>query len=170
MACDDKTLRIAGIVPESIVDGPGLRLTVFVQGCFHGCPGCHNESSHDPLGGSELSVSEIISRIKRNPMLSGITLSGGEPMEQAEGCLSLVSSLPEGLTIWLYSGYTYEEIMASQDAARIALLQACDVLVDGRFLLSERSLDLRFRGSRNQRIIDLRSTWKQNRIVQWKPN
>ncbi|MDR0928656.1 MAG: anaerobic ribonucleoside-triphosphate reductase activating protein [Oscillospiraceae bacterium] len=158
-------LRIAGLVSDSIVDGAGLRLSVFVQGCPHRCPGCHNPESHDPVGGSEMAVAEIAQKAARNPLLSGITLTGGEPMEQAAGCLALVRALPEYLNVWVYSGYTYEEILGSGDQDKVALLNACDVLVDGRFVLAERSLSLRFRGSRNQRVIDLNCTRAAGEVV-----
>jgi anaerobic ribonucleoside-triphosphate reductase activating protein len=158
-------LRIAALVSDSIVDGAGLRLSVFVQGCPHRCPGCHNPQSHDPAGGSEMPVAEIAEKAARNPLLSGITLTGGEPMAQAAGCLALVRALPKGLNCWVYSGYTYEEIVGSGDADQVALLNACDVLVDGRFVLAERSLSLKFRGSRNQRVIDLHRTRAAGAVV-----
>lgn len=161
------TLRVFGITGDSIVDGPGLRLAVFTQGCPHGCPGCHNPQSHDFAGGYDATLESILARVRKNPLLAGITLSGGEPMEQAAACLALVQALPQGLTTWLYSGWTWEEIMQSGDADRIALAQACDVLVDGRFVLAERSLELTFRGSRNQRLIDVPKTLAAGEIVPW---
>ncbi|GHU84266.1 anaerobic ribonucleoside-triphosphate reductase activating protein [Clostridia bacterium] len=159
--------RVFGVESDSIVDGPGLRLAIFTQGCPHRCPGCHNPHSHDPAGGREMTVGEILDTIKKNPLLSGITLTGGEPLEQAAACLALVRALPPGLNVWLYSGYTYEEIAQSGDPDRLALLGACDVLVDGRFVLAERSLELRFRGSRNQRLIDLKKTAVAGQVVLW---
>ncbi|MDR0898482.1 MAG: anaerobic ribonucleoside-triphosphate reductase activating protein [Oscillospiraceae bacterium] len=158
-------LRVAGLVIDSIVDGAGLRLSVFVQGCPHHCLGCHNPQSHDPLGGKEMPIAEIAAKAARNPLLSGITLTGGEPLAQAAACLALVRALPESMNVWLYTGYTYEEIMESGEADKLALLDACDVLVDGRFVLAERSLSLMFRGSRNQRVIDLRRTRAQGTVV-----
>ncbi len=169
MICEDMTreapggktpgaLRLFGLVSDSIVDGPGIRLSVFVQGCPHGCAGCHNPGSHDPQGGTETTIGEIITKVKKNPLLSGVTLTGGEPMAQAEGCLALVGALPPGLNVWLYSGYTYEEIIEDGSAGQRALLAACDVLVDGRFVQGDRSLSLPFRGSRNQRVIDIKKT------------
>ncbi len=162
-------LRTFGLVSDSIVDGPGLRLSVFTQGCPHGCPGCHNPESHDPAGGTETPIAEILEKIRKNPLLSGITLTGGEPMEQAGACLALVRGLPEGLNVWVYTGYTYEEILSSGDAEKIALARAADVLVDGRFVLAERSLSLGFRGSRNQRLIDMKKTLAEGNVVLWAP-
>lgn len=166
---DDKTLRVFGIVSDSIVDGPGLRLSVFTQGCPHGCPGCHNPQSHDPAGGYDIAIEEIIAKVKKNPLLAGITLSGGEPLEQAEACLCLVHALPKGLTVWLYSGWTYEEIMQGGNESAIALVHACDVFVDGRFIETERSLELRFCGSRNQRLIDIKKTRESGGLVLYAP-
>lgn len=165
------TLRVSGIVSDSIVDGPGLRLAVFTQGCPHACPGCHNPQSHDPAGGHDMPVADIAATAQKNPLLSGITLTGGEPMEQAAACLALVRALPEQLNVWLYSGWTWDEITQSGDPDRVALLHACDVLVDGRFREHERSLDLRFRGSRNQRLIDVQKTLAQGEgeVVLWEP-
>ncbi len=164
------TLQIFGIVAESIVDGPGLRFSVFTQGCPHECPGCHNPQSHDPAAGKPMEIAEIIEKIKANPLLSGITLTGGEPMAQAIACLALIQALPPGLDIWIYTGYTYAEILASGDPNRIALAHRADVLVDGRFILAELSLGLPFRGSRNQRAIDIKKTLAKGEVVQWEPD
>ena len=143
-------MRIAGIVNDSIVDGPGLRLAIFAQGCPHHCPGCHNPESHDFAGGSDMDTEKIIARMDANPLLDGIT--GGEPFEQPEACRILADAAhARGLNVWAYSGYTFEQLCAVPEKRR--LLEACDVLVDGPFLLAERSLDLRFRGSKNQRVL-----------------
>lgn len=160
-------LRVFGLVMDSIVDGPGLRLAVFTQGCPHHCLGCHNPNSHDPAGGYTIAVQEIAEMAKGNPLLAGVTLTGGEPMEQAAACLSLVRALPEGLSVWLYSGYTVEEILRSEDPARPKLLAACAVLVDGRYEQDRRSLSARFRGSTNQRLIDIPKTLKAGKAVLW---
>ena len=145
-------MRIAGIVNDSIVDGPGLRLAIFAQGCPHHCPGCHNPESHDFAGGSDMDTEKIIARMDANPLLDGITLTGGEPFEQPEACRILADAAhARGLNVWAYSGYTFEQLCAVPEKRR--LLEACDVLVDGPFLLEKRSLDLRFRGSKNQRVL-----------------
>lgn len=148
--------RIAGIVNDSIVDGPGLRLTVFTQGCPHHCPGCHNPQTHDFDGGSEGDTAEIIAKMKKNPLLDGLTLSGGEPFVQPEACAELARAAHGlKLNVWSYSGYTFEELCEQGTDAQKALLRELDVLVDGRFELAKRSLDCRFRGSTNQRLIDV---------------
>ena len=155
------TLRLYGLVTDSIVDGPGYRTAVFTQGCPHGCPGCHNPDSHALEGGTLWSLDEIEKRFTGNPLLSGVTLSGGEPFLQAAGCAEVARRAhTRGLNVWTYTGYLYERLtdMAREDAGVRALLQQTDVLVDGPFVLQERSLELEFRGSRNQRLIDLNRT------------
>ncbi len=150
------TLRIAGIVPESITDGPGIRTAVFVQGCPHRCAGCHNPDSHDFSGGRDIGVDEILAAIKRNPLLGGVTLTGGEPLCQAAALTELARDVRAlGLEVAVYTGYTLEALLAENDPDRRALLAETDILVDGPFVLAERSLALRFRGSRNQRILDV---------------
>ena len=145
------------MVQDSIVDGPGLRFVCFVQGCPHNCPGCHNPESHDPSGGTEMTTDEVIEKMLSNPLTSGLTLSGGEPFAQAEDCLALARAAHEhGLHVMAYTGWTYEHLLQDGSEAQKALLAEVDVLVDGPFLLRERSLNLPWRGSRNQRIIDLK--------------
>lgn len=163
-------LRIAGINPESIVDGPGIRWTVFTQGCPHECPGCHNPETWSMSGGREVSVQELLTSIRNNPLLDGITLSGGEPLVQAEACLNLCLEVKQmGLSVWLYTGYTFEWIMSDGSEAQRMLIAQADVLVDGRFILEERSLELLFRGSKNQRLIDIPKTMSDGTIVLWVP-
>jgi anaerobic ribonucleoside-triphosphate reductase activating protein len=159
-------MRIADVISDSIVDGPGLRMTVFTQGCPHRCPGCHNPQTHDPNGGMEYSIASILAFAAENPLLDGLTLSGGEPFAQAADCAALARGAHEmGLNIWCYTGYTYEELLARAVPAELELLNACDVLIDGPFLQSERSLELHWRGSKNQRIIDLNATRRTGRTV-----
>lgn len=161
-------VKIAGVVKESIVDGPGFRYTVFTQGCPHRCPGCHNPGSHDPEGGSYKSVAEMVREMSENELIDGLTLSGGEPFCQAEACAELAKAAHSvGLNVWVFSGYTFEELLLSIDAPGWkALLYECDVLVDGRFEQKNRSLALRFRGSKNQRIIDLPASLKAGSAVE----
>lgn len=156
-------IRIFGIAPESIVDGKGIRLAIFVQGCCHSCEGCHNPESHPLDGGKLYDTAEIITMME-NPLLDGITLSGGEPLLQAEACRELAAvAHSKGLNVWCYTGFTYEQIRdgAVDDKG---LLDHVDVLVDGRFEIEKRSLDLLFRGSLNQRLIDVKSTRKTGNI------
>ncbi|MCH5285891.1 MAG: anaerobic ribonucleoside-triphosphate reductase activating protein [Christensenellaceae bacterium] len=163
-------IRIYGLVEDSIVDGPGYRLAVFTQGCPHGCPGCHNPESHDFSGGRLMDTAEIISRYGGNPLMDGITLSGGDPLCQPEACLELARAAHEqGLSVWCYTGYVWEVLQKEADPARMALLREVDVLVDGPFLLSERSLALQFCGSRNQRLIDVPKTLAAGEIALWSP-
>ncbi|NLZ70657.1 MAG: anaerobic ribonucleoside-triphosphate reductase activating protein [Clostridiaceae bacterium] len=151
-------MRLAGLVHESITDGPGIRLAVFVQGCPHNCPGCHNPETHDPRGGRDITVVEIIRIYDDNPLLSGVTLSGGEPFEQAAALVPLARAIRErGGNVISYSGYTYEQLLkrAEADPAITDLLRASDWLIDGPFVLALRDLTLLFRGSSNQRILKL---------------
>lgn len=161
-------MRIANVISDSIVDGPGLRLTVFTQGCPHRCPGCHNPDTHDPAGGREAGVEELAALMDQNPLLQGLTLSGGEPFSQAEPCAALARRAREkGLDVWVYTGYTYEELAAGGREDWTALLAAADVLVDGPFIEAEKSYAALFRGSANQRLIDLRATERAGRVVAW---
>lgn len=151
-------MRLSGLISDSIVDGPGMRYVVFTQGCPHGCPGCHNPDTHDPSGGYEMSSDDLIAALEReiedDPLLDGVTLSGGEPFIQASELLPFARRVKElGLDLWIYSGWTIEELRERSDADELALLRLADTLVDGRFVLSERTLEQRFVGSRNQRVI-----------------
>ena len=154
-------MRIAGIVQESIVDGPGLRVAVFTQGCVHNCPGCHNPETHDPAGGREMSVQEAAEEIGRNPLTDGLTLTGGDPFCQAADCAALAAAAHAmQYDVWTYTGWTFEELMerAKTDAAAAALLKETDVLVDGPFMLALRSFSAPCRGSTNQRLIDVKKS------------
>ena len=146
-------IQIAGITEDSIVDGPGLRLTVFVQGCPHNCPSCHNPETHRFDGGQTMDTAEIIAKMDANPLLDGLTLSGGEPFCQWDACIELAdAAYQRGLNVWCYTGYTYRQL--TQDGAHI-LLDHIDVLVDGPYIDSMRTLELPWRGSKNQRVINL---------------
>ena len=159
-------MRIFGLQQDSIVDGPGFRFACFVQGCPHGCPGCHNPDSHDPAGGQEMSVEEVARQLLKNPLTDGLTLSGGEPFAQAEDCLALAKiAHGHGLNVWSYSGWTFEYLRDQGTAEQKALLAELDVLVDGPFLLSERTLALPWRGSRNQRVVDVRRSLETGTVA-----
>ncbi|HHW31790.1 MAG TPA: anaerobic ribonucleoside-triphosphate reductase activating protein [Clostridiaceae bacterium] len=154
-------IRVAGIIKESIVDGPGIRYVVFAQGCKRNCPGCHNPQTHSFSGGKLIGVDEILEQIKRNPLLDGVTFSGGEPFEQAEQFAELAQRVHNlNLNVMVYTGYTYEEIIdgAGANPGWKKLLESADILVDGPFIQAEKDYMLRFRGSKNQRIIDLNKT------------
>lgn len=162
------TIRTAGVVRESIVDGPGLRLAVFCQGCPHGCKGCHNPDTHDFKGGYDCEIYKIVDAVAADPLLDGVTFSGGEPFCQPEAFYDLAVSLKAlrpDLSLMAYSGYTYEELVAMKSEAVNALLSTLDILVDGRFIAERKDLTLLFRGSSNQRIIDMNMTRKKGEIV-----
>ncbi|MBP0972371.1 MAG: anaerobic ribonucleoside-triphosphate reductase activating protein [Oscillospiraceae bacterium] len=153
-------LRISDTVNDSIVDGPGLRFTVFVQGCPHNCPGCHNPQTHAFDGGTLVEKEQILERIKGNPLLDGVTFSGGEPFCQAKALAALGREIRKlGLNIMTYSGYTFEQLYARRDEDGICeLVEVTDWLVDGPYVESLRSLELQFRGSSNQRILDVKKS------------
>lgn len=153
-----KNLRIAGVVNESIIDGKGIRYTIFVQGCPHHCEGCHNPQTHDFSGGNEITIQQLLKDIQKDPLLSGVTFSGGEPFCQPEALAALGKEIKAlGLDITIYSGYTFEELwlMSEKNKAIRELLEIADILIDGKFILEQKSLMLKFRGSKNQRIIDV---------------
>lgn len=161
-------MRVADLMSDSIVDGPGLRLTVFTQGCPHRCPGCHNPETHDPAGGREVPLAELEAAMDKNPLLRGLTLSGGEPFLQAEDCAALAQAAHRrGLDVWTYTGYPYEDLAAAGRDGFDALLAATDVLVDGPFIQARKSYAALFRGSDNQRLIDLKKTRETGRLVLW---
>lgn len=153
-------MRVMNILHDSVVDGEGLRTVVFFAGCPHFCKGCHNPASWNILNGTEMTVAEVVAEVASNP-LTDVTLSGGEPFFQAKEVAEVARQLKAlGKNIWVFSGFTLEELLQADavtedGAAKRDLLSCCDVLVDGRFVLEERDLSLKFRGSQNQRIIDL---------------
>ncbi|MEG2140305.1 MAG: anaerobic ribonucleoside-triphosphate reductase activating protein [Bilophila sp.] len=147
-------IRISGIEEESIVDGPGLRYVLFTQGCPHNCPGCHNPETHAFTGGRLISQDEAFADIRKNPLTRGVTFSGGEPFAQSDALTLLAVRLKKaGYHLTCYTGYVFEELFA--DARFHPLLEQLDLLIDGPFILAQKSLILRFRGSRNQRILDV---------------
>ena len=159
-------LDLSGIVSDSIVDGPGIRTTVFSQGCPHHCPGCHNPETWAFGCGTEVPVEAIVDMVKSNPLCRGVTFSGGEPFAQAAGFARLATLLKEqGYEVASYSGYTFEELLSGTEAQK-QLLAAIDVLIDGPFLLAEKSLEIAFRGSRNQRILDVPKSLAAGRAVE----
>lgn len=183
------SLRLAGVVRESIVDGPGLRFAIFCQGCPHNCPKCHNQDTHNFSGGYDCDIQKIVNAIEENPLLSGVTFSGGEPSHQPVAFLEIAKKVKSrGLNIWMYSGYTLEELLSranstisdldnmnenssqtseknEEQVALKGLLSLIDVLVDGKFINELKDLTLPFRGSKNQRLIDMAATKRHNKIV-----
>ena len=160
-------MRIADYFQDSITDGPGWRFVLFTQGCNHHCEGCHNPGTLDPKGGREVLTEEIITAMLSNPLTDGLTLSGGEPLDQAAECAVIARAAKNaGLNVWCYTGYTFEQllnpnvsVMSDEWQKGVAeLLETIDVLVDGPFILKERSLALAWRGSGNQRILDMKKS------------
>ncbi|WP_036931829.1 anaerobic ribonucleoside-triphosphate reductase activating protein [Proteocatella sphenisci] len=163
-------MKIAGIIRESIVNGPGIRFVVFGQGCPHKCHGCHNPQTHDFEGGFVIDSAEIMTEIEKNPLLSGVTFSGGEPFCQAGEFADLAAEIKSrDLNIMTYTGYTFEEIheISKTDIDYMRLLVFTDILVDGPYVESKKDLTLKFRGSLNQRIIDVHESNKNHTIVEF---
>lgn len=193
---ENTTISLYGTVPDSIVDGPGLRYAVFVQGCSHHCPGCHNPESQPAEGGTETTLAALLADIRANGLAHDVTLSGGEPFEQPKACAALAAELKRnGYGIWCYTGYLYDDLAGRAEAARTQqaqreeagltgnaltegiaddlavgdLLDSIDVLVDGPFVESRKSLELKWCGSSNQRLIDVPATRRAGSIVEWQP-
>ena len=159
-------LDLSGIVSDSIVDGPGIRTTIFSQGCPHHCPGCHNPETWDFGCGTEVPVEAIVDIVKSNPLCRGVTFSGGEPFAQAAEFAQLAALLKEkGYEVASYSGYTFEELLEGTEDQKL-LLGTIDVLIDGRFLQAQKSLEIAFRGSKNQRILDVRKSLAEGTAVE----
>ena len=161
-------IKIASVIDDSIVDGPGIRMTVFFQGCKHYCKECFNQETRDFNGGHFCDVDDIYKVAMNNPLLDGITLSGGDPLYQLEGAYELVKKFENsGLNIMVYTGFTFEEILEMKKNNELlqAFLEKIDILVDGRFDIEKKDISLKFRGSSNQRIIDVKKTLSSNSIV-----
>ena len=173
-------INIASVEKESSIDGEGIRYVVFVQGCKHNCPGCHNPQTHSFDEKILISADDIIDDMTENPLLDGITLSGGDPFFQAKECIELAKKCKDnGYTVWAYTGFIFDDFLnyinkckhndwITQDM--IELLNYVDVVVDGPFILSERTLDEAFRGSKNQRIIDVKKSLTYNKVIEYKIN
>lgn len=159
-------LRICGIEPESIVDGKGFRYVIFTQGCPHGCPGCHNPQTHDFNAGKLVDIDDLFREICENPLLKGVTFSGGEPFCQPGPLTELAKMVhARKLDVTAFTGYTYEALLEKHDPEIDALLLETDVLIDGPFIEAEKDLTLLFRGSRNQRLINMKETRQSGRVV-----
>lgn len=161
-------IRLSGIAYESLVNGPGMRRVFFAQGCKHNCKGCFNPDTHDFSGGEEKDMDELIEDVLENPFIKGITFSGGDPFEQADKFAYMAKKFKEyGLNIWSYTGYTYEYILKNKDYHKgwNELIKYIDVLVDGKFEEEKKEDGLKFRGSSNQRIIDVQKSLKENKVI-----
>ncbi|XVG95101.1 anaerobic ribonucleoside-triphosphate reductase activating protein [Eubacteriales bacterium KG127] len=162
----DAKIQIAGFAKESIVDGPGIRFAIFCQGCPHNCKGCHNPETHAFDEGNIFKVSEIIQAIDRNPILQGVTFSGGEPLCQVDSFLALAIEVKKrSLHLVIYTGYTIEELESRmiKEPALKELLSLTDILVEGRYIEELRDISLVYRGSKNQRVIDLKEYFKSGK-------
>ncbi|HEO8421071.1 MAG: anaerobic ribonucleoside-triphosphate reductase activating protein [Niallia sp.] len=158
-------MRVLSIVEDSIVDGPGLRTTIFLAGCTHYCRGCHNPESWRIDGGIEMTIDEMMSQVNRNP-LNDITFSGGEPMLQIRELILLAKKFKQkNKNIWCYTGFLWEELMTKYKDEFTQLSMYLDVLVDGRFMIEQRDLSLLFKGSKNQRVIDCQRSLKEDKLV-----
>jgi anaerobic ribonucleoside-triphosphate reductase activating protein len=156
-----KYVRLAGVIYESLVNGPGIRRVYFAQGCRHNCDGCFNPETHDFNGGELMDMNELINDAISNPIINGITFSGGDPLEQAESFSYMAKEFKsKGLNIWCYTGYTFEQILEKmkKDKDLKELISNVDVLVDGKFEMNNKNKSLKFRGSSNQRIIDVKQS------------
>ena len=155
----------ADLQSDSILDGEGIRTVIWFQGCLHNCPGCHNPETHDLNGGKAYDVDEIKEQIRNLKYQKGITLSGGDPFFQPEAAIEFAKCAHEtGLNVWAYTGFTYEALVSSNDKKK-ELLENVDILVDGKFILAEKSLECKFRGSTNQRIIDVKKSLEEGNVV-----
>ena len=165
-------LRIAGTVNDSIVDGPGIRFTIFTQGCPHNCEGCHNPQTHAFDGGELIDISVLLDKAKSNPLLDGVTFSGGEPFCQAEALAELGREIKSlGMNIVTYTGYTFEQLWSGKNEQNHwgDLLAVTDYLIDGPFIQAQRDWEIKFRGSSNQRYIDCQAAIKDGRAVECDP-
>ncbi|MDE6598976.1 MAG: anaerobic ribonucleoside-triphosphate reductase activating protein [Oscillospiraceae bacterium] len=163
------TIRISGIINDSIVDGPGIRLTIFTQGCPHHCEGCHNPQTHNFDGGEDVTIESLLEKVKGNPLLDGVTFSGGEPFCQAKQLYELGLEVKKaGMNVVTYTGYLYEYLTenANSDNYYNELLSVTDYLVDGPFVLSKRDILLKFKGSSNQRIIDVKKSLVEKKVAE----
>lgn len=164
-------IRLASdVTKDSIVDGPGLRAVIWTQGCPHRCSGCHNPQTHNFDGGIEIEVKEVAEELSNLKLHRGVTFSGGEPLAQAEACVQIAKEVKKkDLDIWLYTGYTFEQIIKAANTYRpdwANLLKYIDVIVDGPYVQEKQNAFLKFRGSTNQRIIDVRKTLAYGKIIE----
>ncbi|MDR2643745.1 MAG: anaerobic ribonucleoside-triphosphate reductase activating protein [Planctomycetaceae bacterium] len=154
---DQIRIRVSGFIEESVVDGPGIRFVVFTQGCQRFCPDCHNPQTHDLQGGTEVTIGEILAKIDSNPLLDGVTFSGGEPFLQAKALAELAECChARKLSVVVYTGFYYEELLANPDNRDWQeLLNQTDILIDGPFERDKKTIEIAFRGSSNQRLFCL---------------
>lgn len=161
-------VQLAGVVNESVSDGPGMRITLFFQGCAHHCPGCHNPHTWDFQGGYSVEVGQLLADLPDTPLIRGVTLSGGDPFYQPKAAAQIAREMKSrGKDVWTYTGFTWEELIAEADPDRLALLKVSDVLVDGPFIREQAELNLPFRGSANQRMIRVEESLKDGSALEF---
>lgn len=162
-------IRLAAYLqPDSIVDGEGIRTVIWTQGCPHNCHGCHNPETHDFEGGALVEIDEVFEIIDTLQGQTGITFSGGDPFMQSKQCSEIAKyAKDKGYNIWCYTGFTFEQLLklAENKKEIMDFLETIDVLVDGKFDISKKSLDTVFAGSSNQRIIDVKNSLKDKEVV-----
>jgi anaerobic ribonucleoside-triphosphate reductase activating protein len=160
-------VQIAGVVKESVTDGSGIRTTIFFQGCGHHCPGCHNPHTWAFDGGYSIETEELIKQIPFSPLIKGITLSGGDPFFQPKAAVIIAKECKKlNKDVWAYTGFTWEQLWSQAEADRMKLLKSCDVLVDGPYIQSIACYHLPFRGSSNQRLIDVQESLCTGEMVE----
>jgi anaerobic ribonucleoside-triphosphate reductase activating protein len=161
----------ANLQEDSIVDGQGIRTVIWTQGCSHNCPFCHNPSTHDFKGGELVDLDDVISALENLSGQDGVTFSGGDPMFQPKACSILAKKVHElGMNVWAYTGFTFEELIKSTNKDILDFLNEIDVLIDGKFEIEKKSMDLEFRGSSNQRIIDVPKSLERKKVVLYNLN
>ena len=154
---------------DSIVDGEGIRTVIWTQGCSHNCPYCHNPNTHDFNGGDLVDVEDVVERLEELEGQTGVTFSGGDPMFQPKSCAYIAKKVHElNMNVWAYTGFTYEELINSNNSDILDFLNEIDILIDGKFEIDKKSLNLEFRGSSNQRIIDVKKSLNEKKLVEYK--
>ncbi len=163
------TIRLASdLQPDSVVDGTGIRTVIWTQGCGHDCPGCHNPETHDFEGGWVIEVQDILEEIDELEAQTGVTFSGGDPFYQPDSCAVIAKYVhKKKMDVWCYTGFIYEDLLAmsKKNPAIMDFLKEIDILVDGPFIMAKHSYNLKFRGSSNQRIIDVKKSLKEKKVV-----
>lgn len=158
-------IRLAGLIEDSLSNGAGIRTVIFAQGCRHNCDGCFNPETHSFDGGQIFEIDNIIEKINNNYMIDGVTFSGGDPLEQAYEFAYIAKNINKDLNVWCYTGYTFEQLIQANRDDWNELLKSIDVLVDGRFDKNKMEGEHKFRGSYNQRVINVKESLKENKVV-----
>ena len=162
---EDLKINVAGFNKNSITDGPGIRFVIYAQGCVHNCAGCHNPQTHSFNTGEDYTISQLMDMIKKDPLVKGVTFSGGDPFCQPKAFAVLAKELKQsGYEICSFTGYLFEQITSDKTDEKYNLFKQLDVLIDGPFMQDKKSLDLKFKGSSNQRTIDVQKSLLENSV------